>query len=178
MPAGRGAWGAVTALVLVGLMGTGKSHVGRLVAENIGWPLVDVDTAISARTGRSVREIWEDGGEAAYRSLESAVVLDAIGEKVPTVIAAPGGVVLDPEVRAALRDTFVVWLRTDPVILARRVRPGDHRPLLGDDPLDVLTAMATERATLYAQVANAIIDTDKLPVETVADRVLRLLPIP
>jgi shikimate kinase len=159
-------------------MGAGKSHVGHLVAEELGWHLVDVDVAITAQTGRTVREIWEDGGEAAYRHLESQVVLDAMSEGMPTVIAAPGGVVLDPDVRAAMRGAFVVWLRTDPATLAGRVRPGDHRPLLGDRPLDVLTSMAAERATLYEQVADAIVDTDHLDARTVAGRVLRLLPNP
>jgi len=167
----------VTALVLVGLMGSGKSSVGLLVAEDLGWRLVDVDAAIIAQTGQTVREIWEVGGEAAYRRLESQVVLDALGSGVPTVIAAPGGVVLEPAVRAALRDAFVVWLRTDPVTLAGRVRPGDHRPLLGDHPLHVLTSMAAERASLYQQVADAIIDTDHLDAVSVAEHVVRLLRI-
>jgi shikimate kinase len=167
----------VSVLVLVGLMGAGKSHVGRLVAQEVGWRLVDVDTAITAETSQTVREIWEAGGEAAYRRLESKVVLDAILDEVPTVIAAPGGVVLDPEVRAALRDTFVVWLRTDPATLAGRVRLGDHRPLLGDRPLDVLSTMAIERAELYGQVADAIVDTDHLDAGAVAGRVLALLTV-
>lgn len=168
----------MTALVLVGLMGAGKSHVGGVVAAELGWRLVDVDVAINADTGRTVREIWEDGGEAAYRHLESKVVLDAIEGDDPTVLAAPGGVVLDPGVRAALRRAFVVWLRTDPVTLAGRVRPGDHRPLLGERPFDVLSSMAVERASLYEEVADAIVDTDHLDVRGVADRVLSLLPIP
>ena len=92
------------------------------------------------------------------------------------MIAAPGGVVLDPAVRAALLDAFVVWLRTEPATLAERVRPGDHRPLLADRPLEVLNAMAEDRAHLYAEVADITIDTDHVDAESVAMAVLRRLP--
>jgi len=165
----------VTALVLVGLMGAGKSLVGSLVARRSGWELVDVDVAITARTGASVREIWEAGGEAAYRHVESEEVLHALRSERPVVIAAPGGVVLDPSVRAALGDALVVWLRAGAATLAGRVRPGDHRPLLGDRPFEVLATLATERAHLYEEVADAVIDTDDLDAETVADMVLYML---
>jgi shikimate kinase len=156
-------------------MGAGKSAVAGLVAQQSGWTLVDVDVSITARTGTTVREIWEAGGESGYRHLESDAVLHALRRGLPMVIAAPGGVVLDPAVRAALNHSLVVWLRTDPTILAGRVRPGDHRPLLEDRPLAVLTAMATERAHLYQEVADAVIDTDDLDAESVADLVLEML---
>jgi shikimate kinase len=164
----------MTAIVLVGLMGAGKSTVGRIVAQRLGRPLLDSDQTIEASTGSSVRELWESGGEASYRQLESAFVLDAIPAAPPAVIAAPGGVVLDPAVRSALQPAYVVWLRGEPGTLASRVRPDDHRPLLGADPKAVLTAMATERANLYRQVADAIIDIDGLDAERVADRVVDL----
>ena len=157
-------------LVLVGLMGAGKTTVGRLVAEATGRELVDVDVAIASRTGRTVRELWEEGGEAAYRSMESAEVLDALDRDV--VIAAPGGVVLDPAVRAALAGAEVIWLRADPAVLGERVRPGDHRPLLGPDPAADLAVMAEARADLYASVADLTIDTDGLTPDAVARRVL------
>ena len=162
-------------LVLIGLMGSGKSTVGTIVAQRLGWEMVDADLAITERTGTTVRELWESGGEAAYRRLESETVLTALRRGAPVVIAAPGGVVLDPTVRAALQDPFVVWLRTDPAILAGRVRVGDHRPLLGDDPLSVLATMASTRTDLYREIADAVIDTDQLSADAVADRVLALL---
>lgn len=159
-------------IVLVGLMGSGKSTVGRILADRLGRQLVDSDTEIERLTGSTVRELWERGGEAAYRELESKVVLDQVAADPPLVIAAPGGVVLDPVVRRSLEEAFVVWLRADPVLLAGRVRIDDHRPLLGSNPAEVLAAMATERADLYASVADLIVDVDDLEPRAVADMVL------
>ena len=145
-------------VVLVGLMGAGKSTVGALVAAALRRVLVDVDVAITRRTGRSVRQLWEEGGEAAYRGLESSTVLDTLdGPEV--VLAAPGGVVLDAQVRAALGAAQVIWLQADAPTLGARVRAGDHRPLLGHDPAADLAAMATARAELYAAVADLVVDT-------------------
>ncbi len=163
-------------VVLVGLMGSGKSTVGRIVADRLGYPLIDSDTAIEERTGSSVRELWEDGGEAAYRQLESDVVLTALTADAPAVIAAPGGVVMDADVREALTSAFVVWLRVDALTLASRVRQGDHRPLLGSDPRTVLTQMAEEREGLYREVADLTLDVDEIGPESLADHVLDALP--
>lgn len=162
----------MSTIVLVGLMGSGKSTVGRIVADRLGRALVDSDTAIEAKTGATVRELWERGGEASYRALESEVVLDAIVASEPVVVAAPGGVVMDPAVRAALEVAFVVWLRADPGTLAARVRVGDHRPLLGSDPRAVLTKMAADRVGLYQEVADVTIDIDGVDAETLAIEVL------
>jgi shikimate kinase len=165
----------VKTVVLVGLMGSGKSTVGALVAQRTGRTLVDVDAVITARMSKTVRELWEEGGEAAYRHLESDVVLEVLRDDTPTVLAAPGGVVLDPAVRAALVDSLVVWLRTSPSTLAGRVRPGDHRPLLEDSPAETFAAMAEMRSELYRQVATAIVDTDDRAPEAIADEVVGLL---
>ena len=162
----------MTTIVLVGLMGAGKSTVGRIVADRLDRPLIDSDRAITDKTGSSVRELWEQGGEAAYRRLESTVVLDALRDDQPSVVAAPGGAVLDPAVRLALGSAFVVWLRGDPRTLAERVQVGDHRPLLGSDPETALTTMAKDRADLYLEVADAVLDVDDLDAETLARGVL------
>lgn len=166
----------MTAIVLVGLMGSGKTTVGRLVAEATGRELVDVDVAITARTGKTVRRLWEEGGEAAYRSLERDEVLAALGRDV--VLAAPGGVILDPTVRDALGDAFVAWLRARPATLAARVRPGDHRPLLGENPEDDFATMDAERADLYAAVADITLDADGSSPDALAADLLEQLPDP
>lgn len=162
----------VSALALVGLMGSGKSTVGRSVAERSGRRFVDVDVAIEHRTGRNVRELWAAGGEAAYRRLESEECLAALGDD-SVVLATPGGAVLDPQVRGALLRCAVVWLRAEPAVLAGRVTVGDHRPLLDEDPEGTLATMASDRAALYAAVADRTIDTDGLTPDAVADEVLR-----
>ena len=158
-------------------MGAGKSLVGDLVAQKLGWEMIDVDVAITARNGLTVREIWEHGGEEAYRHLESDVVLQALRRSEPVVIAAPAGIVLDPAVRTALSDGDVIWLRADPAVLAGRVRPGDHRPLLGDDPLLVLATMNADRASLYLDLADFVIDTDHVDGGAVAALVIDFLQI-
>jgi shikimate kinase len=162
-------------VVLVGLMGSGKSTVGALVAARTGRVFVDVDVVIARETGKTVRELWERGGETAYRKLESDAVLRVLAGDTASVLAAPGGVVLDPTVRAALAGHFVVWLRTRPATLAERVHVGDHRPLLGDKPANVLAVMADERSALYRQVATATLDTDDRAPDAVADAVVGLL---
>lgn len=164
----------MTAIVLVGLMGSGKTTVGRLVAVATGRELVDVDVAIAARTGKTVRQLWEEGGEVAYRSLERDEVLATLGRDV--VLAAPGGVILDPTVRDALGDAFVAWLRARPATLAARVRPGDHRPLLGENPEDDFASMDAERAELYAAVADITLDADGNNPDALAAYLVEQLP--
>jgi shikimate kinase len=159
-------------------MGSGKTTVGRLLAQRTGRRFIDTDEAIQALTGKSVRELWEQGGEAAYRDLESRAVLEGLaGDDRAVVVAAPGGAVLDPRVRASLSEpgVLVVWLRTDPDVLSHRVHAGDHRPLLGDHPGEVLSHMAAERAELYASVADAVVDTDGIDPQRIVDRVVRRL---
>ena len=164
-------------VVLVGLMGAGKSTAGSLVAAATGRPFVDVDASIVERTGKTVRQLWETGGEEAYRQLESRVVLDTLETRSGVVLAAPGGVVLDAAVRGALVGSFVVWLRADPTSLADRVERDDHRPLLGDDPLNLLTMMARDRSELYEHVADLVVDSDRHSALEVAEMVLAALRV-
>lgn len=164
-------------LVLVGMMGSGKTTAGRIVAEALGRPLVDSDEQVEVRTGRTVREIFESDGEPAYRVLEREALVDALDSEEPSVIAAAGGVVLNAENRAALRAAgTVVWLRARPDVLAGRVDGGqDHRPLLADDPAGTLERLAGERRRLYEEVADHVIDVDDLEPEEVAARILELV---
>ncbi len=158
-------------VVLVGLMATGKSTVGALVAQRLDRRLLDSDQQIETAQGRSVREIFESDGEPIFRALEKQVLVDALACSEPLVIAAAGGVVLDPDNRRALRDerARVVWLRADPELLTERAATAGHRPLLDDDPLARMTQMAVDREALYAEVADVTIDVaDHTPDEIAA----------
>jgi len=162
-------------LVLVGLMGAGKSTVARALGERLGRRLVDTDSVIEARTGRTVREIFADDGEPAFRDLEAQVLADALADPEPTVIAAAGGVVLRDENRAVLRSSGarVVWLAADPSGLLERVRSGGHRPALDADPAGTLLRMHEIREPLYREVADLIVSIDGRGVGDVVEAILR-----
>jgi shikimate kinase len=164
----------VTHLVLVGMMGTGKTTVGRVLAERLGRPFSDSDELVASRTGRTVREIFHDEGEAAYRAHETRALLDALASTEPSVIAAAGGVVLAAANRGAIRSSGarVVWLRADPGLLVDRVTSSGHRPLLDDDPAGTLHRMFSERELLYREVADSVVDVDGRDVEAVVEAVL------
>ena len=165
----------MTHLVLVGMMGVGKSTVGRMVASELDRPLFDSDEMIEGRTGRTVREIWSADGEAAFRALETETLLEALAGPEQSVIAAAGGVVLSDRNREALKgaDAHVVWLLADVDVLLDRVRNGMHRPLLDDDPEGTLRRMYVEREPLYQDVADAIVSVDHRSPNDVAKAVLR-----
>jgi shikimate kinase len=164
-----------THLALVGLMGSGKTAVGQLVADRLGLPFVDVDDSIQARTGQNVRDLWEAGGEDAYRPLERDIVLEALVPSAPQVLAAPGGVVLDPVCVHALRQPHVgvVYLRADPAVLAERVTADPQpRPLIGTDPHRVLAAQHADRDGQYTELADLVLPIDALTPEQAAERIL------
>ena len=163
-------------VVLVGMMGTGKTTVGRLLADRLGRSLVDSDELIERRTGRTVREIWRTDGEPTFRVLETAALRDALAESEPLVIAAAGGVVLSARNREALReaDAVVVWLRADPSVLLGRVGRDDHRPLLDDDPAATLQRMDQERDPLYREVADVVVDSGAMSPAAVVEQIVGL----
>lgn len=162
-------------LVLVGMMGVGKTTVAKVVAERLGRPVVDTDHTIEASTGRSVRDIFSTDGEDAFRSIESQVLADALASPTPSVIAGAGGVVLRPSNREVLRSSGarVVWLCADPATLVERVKGGGHRPLLDTDPAGTLQRMFNEREALYREVADAIVLVDHRTISDVVEAVLR-----
>lgn len=162
-------------LVLVGMMGSGKTTIARIVGERLGRPVLDSDQLVEARTGRTVRDIFETDGEPAFRALETEVLREALATTTPSVIAAAGGVVLSAENRRLLTTSAsrVVWLCADPSTLVERVRGGGHRPLLDADPAGTLQRMFVEREPLYREVADAIVLVDHRSVADVVEAVLR-----
>lgn len=161
-------------VVLVGMMGAGKSSVGRRVAARLVWPFCDSDTIVENRTGRSVGDIWRTDGEEAFRGLETDALRESLDDPTPSVIAAAGGTVLDARNRQAMKeaDAVVIWLRAQPATLAGRVKHGDHRPLLDDDAEGTLQRLHEERRALYEEVADAVIDVDDVDLDEVANRIL------
>jgi shikimate kinase len=167
-------------IVLVGLMASGKTTVGRALAVRLGRTFFDSDAMIEARTGRTVAQIFETSGEPAFRALETEVLDAALDAVPPGVVAAAGGVVLSEANRSRLQRAsdeggIVVWLRAAPGLLASRVRPGDHRPLLATDPAATLRQMATDRSALYADVADVVVDVDGRPKKEIVAAVIEAL---
>ena len=161
-------------LVLVGLMGVGKTTVGAVLARRLGRLLVDSDLRIEALTGRTVKQILDEDGLSAMRDQEAAALFDALDDDEPRVIAAAAGVVLagDDRERLNAADAEVVWLTADPEVLAPRTATRGHRPWLDDDAVGTLRRMHDERAPLYREVADRIVAVDGLTPDEIADRVL------
>jgi shikimate kinase len=157
--------GAVTRhVVLVGLMGSGKSTIGRRLAARLERGFVDTDAALVEIADRPISDIFATDGEAGFRAMEADVLEELLEHHEPTVIASGGGVVLREDSRQRLRapEVTVVWLDASPAFLASRVEHKHHRPLLaGDEPVRaVLARLHTERAPLYAEVADITIDVE------------------
>jgi shikimate kinase len=155
--------------------GSGKSTVGRHVARQLGWGFVDTDHLIEQRIGCSIRAYFELHGEPAFRDVEAEVIDAATSAGGDRVIATGGGAVLREANRQALHDrTTVMYLRTTPEDLARRLRHDTHRPLLqgGSDALQRLRQLYQERDPLYRRAAHYVIETHRPSVHTLVNMVL------
>lgn len=162
-------------VVLVGLSGSGKSTVGRALAERLGRLFVDSDDLIVARAGKPIPQVFEEQGEPAFRALERGAVADAVSRPA-AVIATGGGAPIDPDNRRALWDgNLVVWLDAPIETLTRRVgRTGAGRPLLSGDAATRLQELRTAREPLYA-TAHLRIDTAVLDVPKAVEAILQRL---
>jgi 3-dehydroquinate synthase len=163
----------VRTVSLVGLAGSGKSEVGRVLARRLGWQVVDTDAEIVAREGRSIPAIFSEAGEAHFRAVEQAVVRQAAGGR-ERVIATGGGAILSEGARRALgRAGPVFYLRAPVEVLLARLGSDSARPLLGADPRAALERLLGEREALYS--ATGVPVDAAQPVEAVADEVLARL---
>jgi shikimate kinase len=161
-------------ILLVGMMGAGKTTAGRLVAEKLGWGYLDSDAEVEEATGLTVPELF--AGEDAFREAEAQALQRACATTEPVVVSVAGGAVLRPANRALIMSSgTVVWLRARPGTLAARVGDGSGRPLLGGDPLAALTELSAVRGPFYAEVAGCTIDVDDLSPHDVASRILELV---
>jgi len=162
-------------IALVGLMGVGKSSVGRRLANALDLPFRDTDAEVEAAAGRSISDIFAELGEAAFREGERRVIARLL-EQPPMVLATGGGAFMNPETRALIKSKAVsVWLKADLEVLARRVGRKDTRPLLaGKDPLEVLKAQAEVRYPAYAE-ADVMVETGDTAHHITVDQVIRAL---
>jgi shikimate kinase len=162
-------------IALVGLMGVGKSSVGRRLASALDLPFRDADAEVEAAAGRSISDIFTDLGEAAFREGERRVVARLL-DMPPHVLATGGGAFMTPETRAVIKSKAIsVWLKADLEVLARRVSRKDTRPLLaGKDPLEVLQAQADARYPAYAE-ADLIVETGDAAHHVTVEQLIRAL---
>ncbi|CAN5423202.1 shikimate kinase [soil metagenome] len=162
-------------IVLVGLMGAGKSTVGRRLAAKLRLPFVDADNEIEAAAGMSIADIFDRFGEPYFRDGERRVIARLIDGR-PKVIATGGGAFINEETRALiLADALAIWLDAHPDVLADRVRRRDHRPLLrGKDAREVLGDLAEVRNPLYA-MAPIRVPSNNAPHEATVEAILKAL---
>jgi shikimate kinase len=165
-----------TRVLLLGMMGSGKSSVGRALAERTGWPFIDNDALVERATGLTARELLRDRGEDAMRGAESAALRAGLGIPAPAIVATAAGTILRAEDRDRIDDGgLVVWLHAPAPVLAARAAGAAHRPWLDDDPVAWFTRTIEEREPLYRAVADLEIDTGATDPDTIADRVVERL---
>jgi shikimate kinase len=162
-------------IVLIGLMGVGKTTVGRRLSKALGLKFRDADEEVEKAAGRSVAEIFKDFGEAAFRDGERKVIARLL-EEPPMVLALGGGAFVDPDTRAKVLDQAVsVWLKADVDTLMNRVSRRDTRPLLQDpDPRAVLERLLEARTPAYAE-ADIHVDASAGSHQTTLDTILQAL---
>lgn len=162
-------------VALVGLMGSGKTTVGRRAAKLLGRPFVDADEAFIPRFGRTVGQVFAEDGEPAFRRMEAELLTELLDVATPIVVGCGGGVVTTEGNRARLRrpDVHVVWLRATPAFLASRLRRKPDRPLVAEgDPRAVLERLHAERAPWYAEVADDVLDVESFAGESQPKRAM------
>ena len=162
-------------IALVGMMGAGKSSVGRRLATRLGVPFRDADSEIEAAAGCTISEIFERFGEAEFRKGERRVIGRLLAEP-PHVLATGGGAFITDKTRAAIKvQGFSVWLKAPLDLLVSRVQRRETRPLLKDgDPREILGRLLAEREPIYA-LADMALDSEEGPHAVVVDRIVAAL---
>ncbi len=158
-------------VVLVGLMGAGKSPTGERVAARLGWPFHDGDAELELRTGVTPAALAGRDGTAALHATEAAVLLDLLEPPRRIVVAASASTIEDSRCRDALRGAFVAWLHADPAFLAPRAGDNGIRPVATDIEAQ-LREQETRRSALYAEVADEHFDVETTALDTIADAIV------
>ncbi len=162
-------------IVLVGMMGAGKTSVGRRLAAKLALPFADADAEIETAAGMSISRLMQDYGEPEFRRLERRIMARLLDAPMH-VLSTGGGAFMDEDTRQLIRDKGVsIWLKADPEVLLERAMRHDNRPLLrGGDPREIMTKLLAEREPVYAQ-ADITVESDDRPVDETIERLLRVL---
>ena len=162
-------------IVLVGLMGAGKTTLGRRIAPELGLPFIDSDSEVEKAAGCTIGEIFKNSGEKIFRDVERRVMLRLLSQS-PAVIGSGGGSFMDVDTRNLIREKGTsIWLRADLELLYRRARRRTHRPLLNnDDPRKTLMRLMKERYADY-QKADLIFDVTEEPPDKMAIKLVETL---
>jgi shikimate kinase len=162
-----------TRVLLIGMMGAGKTTVGRALAAITAWPYLDNDDLVERTAGRPTPDVLAAGDAATLRRAEAAALDVALACDPPLVAGVAAGVVLDPEARTRMSaGAFVVYLRAPLPVLAARVGGGAGRAWLDDDPLAALERLYAGREPLYLEVADLILDVEGVPPDDLAAAIL------
>ena len=162
-------------IVLVGMMGSGKSSIGRRLATRLAIPFVDADGEIEAAAGMTIPEIFERHGEPYFRAGEARVIARLL-DNGPQVLATGGGAFMNPDTRATIRAKGVsVWLKAEIDILIKRIKRRNDRPMLNtDDPAATLAALVAQRYPVYAE-ADLTVHSRDVPHDTIVDEIVAAL---
>lgn len=172
-----------TIIVLIGLMGTGKTTVARSLADHYSCDCLDTDKLVEQSTGMSVRDIFDKQGEDVFRSIESDILSQCLRSPRSAVIAGAGGVVVREENREMLNTArseghvIVVWLHARPEVLAERTKKGGHRPLLDNDRLGTLQQLSAARAPFYSEVADIVVDVSERSSDSVTSLIIEAISV-
>jgi shikimate kinase len=164
---------------LIGMMGSGKTSIGRLVAKYLDWPFLDADAVLVDRVGCSISDMFSDRGEQWFRDTESEVLAELAQSLTPSVLSVGGGAVLRESNRDVLRrSSLVIWLRATPEVLLERIGSQPGRPLLAGDPEGRIRKLTEERSAVYRDGAHEVIDVDDLRMHQVAELIVAVYEAP
>jgi shikimate kinase len=165
-------------ILLIGMMGSGKSSVGRALSERSGWPFVDNDVLVERVTGLTARQLLDERGADGLRAAETAALLAGAQVGPPAIVATAAGTILDADNRRRIRKAgLVAWLRAPASVLAARAVGAPHRPWLEEDPIGWFESALAERDPLYASVAHLAVDTSAVTPSESAEVILRTATI-
>ena len=165
-------------IVLIGLMGTGKSAIGRTIGKKLGRRFIDTDRFIERKLGKTIPELFEQEGEVKFRLIEKEII-KKVSQYIGIVIATGGGVSKDPENFKHLKESgWIIALYASPETIYKRIEGKRIRPLLlnQEDPLQILEKIMEDRKSMYAQ-ADFHIDTENKEINEIADEIVNLLNI-